>query len=70
MKRYSCVAAALAAIGTLGAAHTALAADCDFTGQSVVYVTGSSASSPYLQNLSPLLAAMSTPVTLVYIQTE
>ena len=68
--RYSCVAAALAAIGTLGAASNALAADCNFAGQNVVYVTGSSASSPYLQNLSPLLAAQSKPVTLVYIQTE
>lgn len=70
MMRYSCVAAALAAIGTLGAASNALAADCNFAGQNVVYVTGSSASSPYLQNLSPLLAAQSKPVTLVYIQTE
>jgi hypothetical protein len=70
MKRYSRVAAALAAVGALCAASDALAADCNFAGQNVVYVTGSSASSPYLASLSTVLAAQTTPVTLVYIQTE
>ena len=39
-------------------------------GYDVVYVTGSSASSPYLAALSTVLAAQATPVTLVYIKTE
>jgi ABC-type phosphate transport system substrate-binding protein len=70
MKRYSRVVAALVAAGALCAASDALAADCNFQGQSVVYVTGSSASKPYLGALSTVLAAQATPVTLVYIQTE
>jgi ABC-type phosphate transport system substrate-binding protein len=70
MKRYSRVVAALVAAGALCAASDALAADCNFTGQSVVYVTGSSASKPYLGALSAVLAAQATPVNLVYIQTE
>ena len=74
MIRYSRVAAALAAaVGALCAASEAKATpqpgDCNFTGN-VVYVTGSSASSPYLATLSTVLAAQATPVTLVYIQTE
>jgi hypothetical protein len=70
MKRYSKIAAALASAGLLCAAADASAADCNFTGPNVVYVTGSSASAPYLAGLSTLLAAQATPVTLVYIQTE
>jgi hypothetical protein len=70
MKRYSRVAAALVAVGALCAASDALAADCNFAGKTVVYVTGSSASSPYLASLSTVLAAQAAPVTLVYIQTE
>jgi hypothetical protein len=70
MKRYSKIAAALASAGLLCAASDAMAADCNFTGPNVVYVTGSSASAPYLAGLSTLLAAQATPVTLVYIQTE
>jgi hypothetical protein len=69
MKRYSRVVAALVAAGALCAASDAIAADCNFTG-TTVYVTGSSASSPYLAALSTVLAAQATPVTLVYIKTE
>jgi hypothetical protein len=69
MKRFSRIAAALAAAGALCAASEAKAADCNFTG-TTVYVTGSSASSPYLGALSQVLAAQAAPATLVYIQTE
>jgi hypothetical protein len=69
MKRYSRVAATLVAVGALCAASDAMAADCNFTG-TTVYVTGSSASSPYLATLSTVLAAQASPATLVYIQTE
>ena len=58
MKRYSRVVAALVAAGALCAASDAIAADCNFTG-TTVYVTGSSASSPYLAALSTVLAAQS-----------
>jgi ABC-type phosphate transport system substrate-binding protein len=69
MKRYSRIIAALVAAGALCAASDAIAADCSFTG-TTVYVTGSSASSPYLAALSTVLAAQATPITLVYIKTE
>jgi ABC-type phosphate transport system substrate-binding protein len=69
MKRYSRIIAALVAAGALCAASDAIAADCNFTG-TTVYVTGSSASSPYLAALSTVLAAQTPPVTLVYIKTE
>ncbi len=70
MRNFSRVAAALAALGALTLAPRAFAADCNFAGKNVVYVTGSSASSPYLASLSTVLAAQTTPITLVYIQTE
>lgn len=70
MKRISQVAAVLASAGVLATAADAGAADCNFAGKNTVYVTGSSASSPYLASLSEVLAAQSTPVTLVYISTE
>jgi ABC-type phosphate transport system substrate-binding protein len=70
MRNLSRIAATLAASGALLATSNASAADCNFSGKNVVFVTGSSASSPYLASLSAVLAAQSTPVTLVYIQTE
>jgi ABC-type phosphate transport system substrate-binding protein len=70
MMRYSRAAAAIAAGGMLSIASDAIAADCNFAGKNAIYVTGSSASSPYLASLSTVLAAQSTPITLVYIQTE
>jgi hypothetical protein len=71
MKRWSLARLAAAAVGaatlTMGAA--AHAADCPaFTNP--VYVTGSSASQPVLAAISGVLAAQSTPITLVYIKTE
>jgi hypothetical protein len=70
MKRHSWIAGILASSGALCAASNATAADCNFAGKNAVYVTGSSASAPYLASLSTVLAAQTTPVTLVYIQTE
>jgi len=74
MVRWTRLAAALAAGGVaLGISSEAMAADCDFTQAGTpnpVYVTGSSASQPVLQAMSVVLAAQTTPVTLVYVKSE
>jgi hypothetical protein len=57
--------ACAAASGSMLAAHAAHAADCS-TLPNPVYVTGSSAVQPFLAGIGTVLAAGSTPVTIVY----
>jgi hypothetical protein len=67
--RFSCVTAGLAAgIGALLAAANAEAATCNFTG-TTIYATGASSGTPYIQYLSQVMANLTPPVTLVYLQT-